>query len=193
MVNSPRFNVPFSKIKAAMDKHLTGVVRETTPTFAEAVSNFQGAYQRYGSRRAFSRATGIPESTLRRWEKSVASGKTPKTSEANQRRVTGALKKVQRVMRLTSAAENHLRNNAAVRLQAVFRGQEDRGERTLRLEDTTHDLTKFERGRNKLVTGYIAGNMNDMLDAVDDMVEAYEPDLAESYFECDAVAGFALL
>lgn len=189
---SPRFHVPFSAIKAALDKNLDVVTRESTPTFGEAIANFQGAYARYGGRRSFSRATGIPESTLRRWEKSVAEGKTPKTSEANQKKMTGAVKKVERVLRLNSAREQGMRTNPFVRLQATFTGQEDRGERTIYLHNTTHDKAGFKAATNKLLDAWIRGQKQQMLDAFDDMMEAYEPDLGDDYFGVSGMAALAI-
>lgn len=189
---TPRYRVPFSHIKAALDKNLDVVTRERTPTFGEAVANFRGAYARYGGRRPFSRATGIPESTLRRWEKAVAEGKTPKTSEENQKRLTGAVRKVERVLRLNPAREEGMRNHPFVRLQATFSGQEDRGERTIYLHKTTHDREKFRSATNRLIDAWIRGQKRELLDAFDDMMEAYEPDLGDEYFGVSGMAALAI-
>lgn len=189
--NSPKFNVPFAAIKAAMDKNLTGEIRETRPTFSEAVQDLKGAYSRYGGRKPFARATGLPESTLRRWEKQVEDGRTPKITKANADRLTGAVKKVERVMRLSSAREQGLRNNPWVRLQATFSGQADRGERTVMLHKTTKDKEGFKRAANKLVSAYIAGSKKGMMEAFDDMVDAYA-DVDDSYFQVEGMGALAI-
>lgn len=189
--NSPKFNVPFAAIKAAMDKNLSGEIRETTPTFAEAVSDLKGAYARYGGRKPFARATGLPESTLRRWEKQVDAGVLPKISEANKARLTGAVRKVERVMRLSPSREQGLRNSPWVKLQATFEGQTDRGERTLFLHKTTKDKEGFKRAANKLVSAYIAGSKRGMMDAFDDMVDSYA-DADDSYFSVESMGALAI-
>lgn len=189
---SPKFGVPFSAILKAMDRNLTGELRETTPSFQEAVGDLQGAYARYGGRKPFARATGLKEATLRRWEKQVAEGKTPKISEDNKARLTGAVKRVERVMRLSSAHEQRLRDNPLITLRATFSGQTERGERTLRLDKTTKDRAGFKSAANKLVGSYIAGSKRGMMDAFDDMITAYEPDLAESYFSVEALGGLSV-
>lgn len=191
-MKSPKYNVPFAAVKQAMDRNLTGEIRETRPSFQEAVSDLQGAYARYGGRKPFARATGLKEATLRRWEKAVGEGKTPKISQENKDRLTGAVKKVERIMRLTPEHEQRLRDNPLVTLRATFKDQSERGERTLRLDKTTHDKTAFKSAANKLVGAYIAGSAKAMLDAVDDMIHAYEPDIAESYFEVESFGAFSV-
>lgn len=190
--NSPKHHVPFAAIRQAMDRNLTGITREVTPSFAAAVQDLKGAYARYGGRKPFARATGIPEATLRRWEGKVAEGKTPKITEANAARLTTAVKKVERVMRLTTEREEHLRNSPMVTMQARFTGQADRGVRTIRLDQTKKDRNGFKRAANKLVSAYIAGSKKGMMDAMDDMLDAYEPDLADSYFSVDSLAALTV-
>lgn len=186
-MESDRFKVPFDALKAAMDKNLSGTIRETTPSFGEAVNNLQSAYARYGGRKPFARATGLPESTLRRWEAKVSEGKTPKITQANSDRLTGALRKVERVMRLDPRDEQRLRTKPNIILRATFTGQTERGERSLILNHTKKDKDGFKRAANKLVGAYIAGSRKGMLDAFDDMIEAYEPDIADSYFAVDTL------
>lgn len=183
--------VPFAAIKAAMDKNLSGVLRETTPTFAEALSNFQANYGRYGGRRGFARSTGLPESTLRRWEKQIAAGTTPVISETNKERLRSGVRKVERIIRLSTATEEKLRTNMHVRIQAVFTGQVDRGERTLFLHHTTEDKKGFEKAAKKLVSAYIRGSKRDCMEALDDMLEAYDPD-NEAYFSVDSFASLTI-
>lgn len=130
----------------------------------------------YGGYRPAARATGIPESTLRRWVKNPEINATP----ANKQRVVDAIPGIRRRMALSYDRERQIRKGEiTLKGKGEFPGTNNRiRKRTLNFAAGNKDA--YLRIVNRMVDKFLAGRTSELGDYTDELVDAYADEMVDS-------------